>query len=101
MDLTYIRLQPSCQISLGLKKHNKPFDLFYGPYDIIEKMGSLVYRLKLSRDYKIHDAFHESSLKPQLKSSMWLRLYSPKVHVVSEIIHPYPTAIVGYKSQQR
>lgn len=75
MDLVYLRLQPSCQISLGLKKHNKLFDLFYGPFDIIENMGSLVYRLKLSRDYTIHDVFHESLLKAKLQSSMWSVLF--------------------------
>ena len=36
---------------------------FVGPFEVIEKIGSQAYRLKLPENWSIHDVFHVSILK--------------------------------------
>ncbi|KAF2308179.1 hypothetical protein GH714_036458 [Hevea brasiliensis] len=41
---------------------------YYGPYQIIERIGQSAYRLRLPSDAIIHNVFHVSLLKPAYAS---------------------------------
>lgn len=73
-DYVYLKLQPYRQNSL--KKQKVPHKLsprFYGPFRVIDTVGSSAYRLELPSDAAIHNVFHVSQLKlcpnPQAASS--------------------------------
>ncbi|KAJ1263402.1 hypothetical protein BS78_09G182100 [Paspalum vaginatum] len=63
-DQVLLKLQPYAQSSLI----NRPFpklDFYYfGPYSVLERVGSVAYGLKLPDDCTIHPVFHVSQLKP-------------------------------------
>ena len=51
----------------NLRMRNVPAKLqrrFVGPFAIVDKISHLVYKLKLPDEWKIHDVFHVSLLKP-------------------------------------
>ena len=51
----------------NLRVKNVPAKLrrkFVGPFEIVDKIGPLVYKLKLPDTWKIHNVFHVSLLKP-------------------------------------
>ena len=51
----------------NLRMRNLPAKLqrrFVGPFAIVDKISHLVYKLKLPDEWKIHDVFHVSLLKP-------------------------------------
>jgi len=55
--------------SLQLGSCAKLIPWFYGPFNIIEKIGSVAYRLALPPIVKVHDVFHVSLLKKYVKDA--------------------------------
>jgi len=59
----YVKLQPYKQTSLSGSKYHKLAKRFYGPYQTLEKIGPVAYKVELLSQSKIHNVFHCSWLK--------------------------------------
>lgn len=58
-----VKLRPHQQTLVKGKPHSKLAKRFYGPYQILEKIGHMAYKLKLPDNSCIHHVFHCSHLK--------------------------------------
>jgi hypothetical protein len=61
-DHVYIRFKPK-RISLRMETCSKLAPHYYGPFNILERVGPIAYRLALPLTIKAHYVFHISLLK--------------------------------------
>lgn len=63
-DWVFLRVHPYKQKSLAKRMHEKLSSCFFGPYNIIPKVGPVAYELQLPPSSKLHPIFHVSLLQP-------------------------------------
>ncbi|GAU23864.1 hypothetical protein TSUD_369720 [Trifolium subterraneum] len=63
-DKVLVKLQPYRQHSTTLRKNQKLSMRYFGPFNILAKVGTIAYKLDLPSTAKIHPVFHIAQLKP-------------------------------------
>ncbi|XP_071694637.1 uncharacterized protein [Rutidosis leptorrhynchoides] len=59
----YVKLQPYRQMTLRQGAYSKLAPKFYGPFEIIARVGTVAYKLELPPTSQVHPVFHVSQLK--------------------------------------
>ncbi|XP_031108702.1 uncharacterized protein LOC116013193 [Ipomoea triloba] len=77
-DWVYLKLQPYKQVTMAVIRNVKLSSKFYGPYEVLERVGQVAYKLKLPAGALIHPVFHISQLKRRVNRGRQAQLEPPK-----------------------
>ena len=75
-DWVFLRLQPYKQMSLKhLNKDNKLSPKYYGPYKVLQKIGSMAYKLELPASSRVHPILHVSCLNKIIEENITIQTF--------------------------
>ena len=79
-DWVFLRLQPYKQMSLKqAKKDNKLSRKYYGPYKVLQNIGTMTYKLELPASSRVHPVFHVSCLKKVIGDKLLVQKILPEL----------------------
>jgi hypothetical protein len=86
-DWVFLRLQPYKQMSLKqAKKDNKLSPNYYGPYKVLQNIGTMAYKLELPASSRVHPVFHVSCLKKVIGDKIPVQTILPELDEEGKII---------------
>lgn len=78
-DWVYLKLQPYIQRSLATRANPKLAFCYFGPFQVLQRVGGTSYKLALPEGCQIHPVIHVSQLR---------RAVPPKTEVLTELPAP-------------
>lgn len=68
--MVFLKIQPYKMKKLAKRVNQKLSPRYYGPYEILQKIGAVAYKLKLPEDTRVQPVFHASLLKRAITPSL-------------------------------
>ena len=93
-------LKPYRQLSVGARRNQKLSPCYYGPFQVIGRIGKVAYRLDLSSKTLIHPVFHVSCLKKHLGSRLTALPILPPIKPHGSL-YPEPERILQRRLRQK
>ncbi|XP_004295307.1 PREDICTED: uncharacterized protein LOC101309522 [Fragaria vesca subsp. vesca] len=101
-DWVFLKIHPYRQKSLANRTVHKLSPRYYGPYQILECIGTVAYRLKLPPNSKIHPVFHVSLLKKRIGEGLPVSTTLPQFDSSGDIIwQPLRVLDMGVRTKKK
>src|ERR1700690_2937322 len=86
-DWVFLQLQPYKKMSLKqAKKDNKLSPKYYGPYKVLQKIGTMAYKFELPASSRVQLVFHVSCLNKVISEKILVQTIFPKLDEEGKII---------------
>lgn len=87
-EFVYLKLQPYVQTSVATRACHKLSFKYFGPYQIIAKVGNAAYKLLLPDTANVHPIFHVSQLKRAISPDLQVIYELPSTNVADKFRFP-------------
>ncbi|KAL6176639.1 hypothetical protein ACLB2K_053272 [Fragaria x ananassa] len=77
--MVFLKLQPYKQQSVHQGAFHKLSTKYFGPFEVLEKIGTVAYKLRLPPTARIHDVFHVSLLIKKLGNHVTAEPHLPLI----------------------
>ncbi|GJV90084.1 transposon ty3-G gag-pol polyprotein [Tanacetum coccineum] len=96
-DYVYLKLHPYWQSSVEFRSSMKLAPRYFGPYEVLEKVGPVAYKLALPNGSQIHNVFHVSLLRKHIGHVVHpVSVTLPSV-INEDMILPQPEAVIDHR----
>jgi hypothetical protein len=86
-DWLFMRLQLYKQMSLKQQnKDNKLAPKYYGPYKVLKRIESMVFKLEFHSYSRVHTIFHVSFLKKVINNKITVQTILPEINEGGKVI---------------
>ncbi|KAJ3684964.1 hypothetical protein LUZ61_014128 [Rhynchospora tenuis] len=99
-EWVYMKIHPYRQQSVSGDGKNKLNPRYFGPYEIVEKIGSMAYRLQLPAEAQIHPVVHVSLLKKHIGRGHIPSSVLPEFSLIGKL-HVAPIAVLNRRLVKR
>uniref|UniRef100_A0A1J3HBK6 Transposon Tf2-6 polyprotein n=1 Tax=Noccaea caerulescens TaxID=107243 RepID=A0A1J3HBK6_NOCCA len=82
----FLKLKPYRQLTIARRFCQKLAAKYFGPFEIVERVGKAAYRLNLPVEAKIHPVFHVSQLKQVIGPTHAVSALSPSTDDLEQIV---------------
>ena len=96
-DIVFLKLQPYFQNSVVNRPNQKLAFKFFGPFRIVDRVGSVAYKLELPAGSRVHPVFHVSQLKPCIGPPRQVQTQLPSPDDVFQV----PVRVLQRRIRQR
>ncbi|EXC30916.1 hypothetical protein L484_028098 [Morus notabilis] len=94
--MVYLKLRPYRQRTLATCRNEKLAPRFYGPYEVVARVGAVAYKLHLPEGAQIHHVFHVSRFAEQLAPFSPSHQLPPQLSVGHELLVE-PEQVLGVR----
>lgn len=95
-DLVYLKLHPYRHKSLARSRNEKLSPRFYGPFEVLARVGSVAHRLRLPNSTAVHPVFHVSQLHKALGATEVAHKFPPQLSD-EMVLMVEPMAVLGIR----
>ncbi|KZV25320.1 peroxidase 64 [Dorcoceras hygrometricum] len=99
-DMVFLKLRPHRQQSVCPRVYQKLAPRYYGPFPVIQRIGSVAYKLQLPAGSRIHPVFHASQLK-QARGNLTHPLDLPKGLEQDLSVNYEPAKVLAQRHKKR